>query len=134
MSAKEKIPALVAEWNEKVRQRDVEACVGFNAPDGAFMPPNAPAAIGHAAMRQAWEAMFALPNLRLTFGPTAVDEAAAGDMAYEIGTWAIGFDTPQGRHEDHGKYVVVWKNFSGTWKAVADIFNSDVALTGRGSA
>jgi hypothetical protein len=45
-------------------------------------------------------------------------------------TWAIGFDTPQGRHEDHGKYVVAWKNFSGTWKAVADVFNSDVPVAG----
>jgi ketosteroid isomerase-like protein len=130
MFAKEKIPAIVAEWNEKVRRRDVEGCVAVNAADGAFMPPNAPAAIGHAAMRQAWEGMFALPNLTLSFGPTSIDEAAAGDMAYEIGTWRLGFDTPQGRHEDHGKYVVVWKNISGTWKAVADIFNSDVPLAG----
>lgn len=127
MSAKEEIPALVTDWVEKARRRDLDGCVGYFAPDGAFMAPNAFAARGHDAIRHAWAAMFELPNLTVTFGPTSVDEAAASDMCYEIGTWAIGFDTPNGRHEDHGKYVVVWRKLGGAWKVMADIFNSDVA-------
>ncbi len=130
MSAKEEIPALVAEWNENAARRDLAGCVAYFAPGGAFMAPHAPAARGHDAIRAAWAAMFALQNLSVTFGPTAVDEAASGDLCYEIGTWALGHDMPHGRHEDHGKYVVVWKRLDGVWKVMADIFNSDVALPG----
>jgi uncharacterized protein (TIGR02246 family) len=130
MSAADEIPKLVAEWVERAQRRDLEGCVGYFAPDGAFMAPNALAARGHAAIRQAWTAMFALPNLSVTFGPTSVDEAASGDLCYEIGTWALGHDTPAGRHEDRGKYVVVWKKRDGAWKVMADIFNSDVPTPG----
>jgi ketosteroid isomerase-like protein len=126
MTARQAIPALVADWVEKTRQRDIEGCVAFFAEDGAFMAPNAPEARGHAAIRAAWAAMFAQPNLVMTFGPTFVDEAASGDLAYEVGTWSIGYDTPAGRFVDHGKYVVVWRHIAGAWKALADIFNSNV--------
>ena len=128
MSAKDEIPALVAEWNERARLRDLEGCVGYFAPDGRFMAPNAPAAHGTDAIRAAWTQMFTLPNLKVTFGPTSVDEAASGDLCYEVGTWATGFDTPAGRHEDHGKYVVVWRKIGGAWKVMTDIFNSDMPL------
>lgn len=130
MSGKQAVPALVADWNEKARQRDLAGCVAFFAPDGTFMAPNAPAARGHDAIREAWAAMFALPNLAVTFGPTFVDEAASGDLAYEIGTWSIGFDGADGRKQDHGKYVVVWRKLGDSWKVLADIFNSDVPLPG----
>jgi ketosteroid isomerase-like protein len=70
--------------------------------------------------------MFTLPGLKVTFGPTSVHESASGDLAYEVGTWATGFDTPAGRHDDHGKYIVVWRKIEGAWKVMADIFNSDV--------
>jgi ketosteroid isomerase-like protein len=128
MSAREEIPALVAKWNEDIARRDLEACLGYYAPDGAFMAPNAPAALGTAALREAWTPLLSLPNLSVRIDTASVDESAAGDMCYEIGAWAMGFDTPAGRHEDHGKYVVVWKKLSGAWKAMADIFNSDVPL------
>ncbi len=37
---------------------------------------------------------------------------------------------PQGKQmSDHGKYMVVWrKQADGKWKAVGDMFNSDVPL------
>ena len=46
-------------------------------------------------------------------------------MAYEIGTYALGFRGDKGLVQEKGKYVVVWKKVGGTWKAAADIFNSD---------
>jgi ketosteroid isomerase-like protein len=128
MSAEQEIRAHVIAWNEKAARRDVEGCVGYFADDGAFMAPNAPAARRPAAIRQAWEQMFALPNLAVSFGPTTVTVAASDDLAYEDGTWTLGFDAPDGRFEDHGKYIVVWRKRGGAWQVMADIFNSDVPV------
>lgn len=51
--------------------------------------------------------------------------ASSGDMAYEIGTYTLSFKGDKGPVQDKGKYVVVWKNTGGHWRAAADIFNSN---------
>ena len=63
----------------------------------------------------------------LTFSPTKINVSSSQDMAYEIGTNALGFRGDKGLVQKKGKYVVVWKKVGGTWKAAADIFkiNSD---------
>jgi uncharacterized protein (TIGR02246 family) len=130
MSAEHEIRAHVIAWNEKAARRDLEGCVGYFAADGAFMAPHAPAARGTQAIRRAWSQMFALPGLVVTFGPTTVTVAASDDLAYEDGIWATGFDTPEGRRDDHGKYIVVWRKRDGAWRVMADIFNSDLPAPG----
>jgi ketosteroid isomerase-like protein len=69
--------------------------------------------------------MLALPNVTATWAATYVEAALSGDLAYEIGTYALAFDTNDARAEDHGKYVVVWRKDEGAWKIVADVINSD---------
>lgn len=104
--------------------------MAFFAEDGRFMPPNAPAAVGKAAVRETWTGLLGLPNLHVAFGPTVVESGASDDVAYEIGTWELAFDTEAGRHADHGKYVVVWRKRGGQWQVMADCFNSDVPPPG----
>lgn len=128
MSADSQIRANVIAWNQKAAERDVEGCVAYFAEDGAFMAPNAPAARGTSAIRMAWTQLLAMPDLSVSFGPTTVTVANSGDLAYEDGTWSLAFGTPDGRHEDHGKYIVVWRKRGGEWRVMADIFNSDVPL------
>ncbi|MBA2471329.1 MAG: hypothetical protein H0V41_03460 [Pseudonocardiales bacterium] len=51
--------------------------------------------------------------------------ARSGDLAYSTGTYA--FANPP---IDKGKFVDVWKKQAdGSWKAVIDIFNSDLPVT-----
>ncbi len=89
------------------------------------MPPNAPRVDGRGAIRGAWAGMLQLPNVSLTFAPTDIVIAEAGDMAYDIGTYNLGLDGPDGRIEDKGKYVVVWRKVNGEWRVMADIVNRD---------
>ncbi len=47
-------------------------------------------------------------------------------MAYDYGWYTFAFDTDNGRFEDKGKYIVVWKKVGGAWKVAADIFNTNL--------
>ena len=114
------------EWVAAVAARDTVAIANLYAEDGYFMPPNAPRVDGRGAIRGAWAEMFQMPNVSLTFAPTDIVIAEAGDMAYDIGTYNFGMDGPDGRIEDNGKYVVVWQKVNGEWKIMADIINSDI--------
>lgn len=126
-TADREIRALIPAWLDAVRRKDAAAIARFYAPDGRFMVPNAPIAEGHAAVSGLWNHLLSLPGAALTFGPTHIEAAAGGDLAFEIGTYALGFDRAgAARVEDRGKYVVVWKRLDGAWKAAADILNSDL--------
>ena len=125
IAADREIRALIPAWLDAVRRKDSAAIAAFYTPDGRFMVPNAPLAQGHAAVAALWDHLLALPNAALQFGPTHIE--ADGDLAFEIGTYVLGFDrTGAARVEDRGKYVVVWKRLDGAWKAAADILNSDL--------
>ena len=55
----------------------------------------------------------------LTFVPTKIEVASAGDMAWEIGTFELRVNDAQGQPmEIPGKYVVTWRKFGphGKWK------------------
>jgi ketosteroid isomerase-like protein len=94
--------------------------------DGAVMPPNAPAGKGRAAIQQAWASMLRTPGLDLTFAPEQIIISKSGDMALDRGTYRLTI-APGGKlQRDTGKYVVVWRKVGGSWKAAADIFNSDL--------
>ncbi|MGH7044168.1 MAG: YybH family protein [Acetobacteraceae bacterium] len=125
-TADREIRALIPSWLDAVRRNDTQAIAGFYTPDGRFMVPNAPIATGQAAIAAAWVQLLSLPGVALTFGPTYIEAAAGGDLAFEIGTYALGFDRAGQRVEDRGKYAMVWKRVNGAWKAAVDILNSDL--------
>ncbi len=112
-------------WVEAVASIDTMSIANLYTADGYFMPPNAPRVDGRDAIRSAWAGMLQGPNVSLTFQPTEIVVAQSADMAYDIGTYNLAMDGPEGRIEDEGKYVVVWKKVNGEWKVVADMFNSD---------
>src|SRR6185369_12432463 len=114
---------LDARWVKAVAAKDVAWIANLYATDGRLMPPNAPAAVGREAVREAWTKLLGTPGFALTFAPVEVRLAKAADMAFDIGTWEQ--PGPDAKAADHGKYVVVWKKQHGEWKVVADIFNSD---------
>jgi ketosteroid isomerase-like protein len=120
------IRGVIQTWLDAVRRKDTAAIAEFYTPDGRFMVPNAPIAEGRAAVAEIWDHLLGLPNVLLAFGPTLIEAAESGELAYEIGTYALGFDKGAERVEDRGKYVVVWKRLGGSWKAAADILNSDL--------
>lgn len=120
-----RIQELDAKWVEAIKAKDAQACAAFYADDGRIMPQNAPAAQGTKAIAKVWKGFFQLKDFALTFEPTRISVAQAGDIAYDIGTYSLAFDSEQGPVRDRGKYVVVWRKVGSDWKVAADIFNSD---------
>jgi uncharacterized protein (TIGR02246 family) len=116
-----------AEWSHAAEAKDLEKTVSFYAEDGSVLPFGAPIATGKEQVRQVWSHLMSLPGFSLTFAPTKVQVAKAGDLAYDVGTFALKLNDAQGNATTTpGKYVVVWKKQAdGKWKAVADIFNTD---------
>jgi len=94
------------------------------------MPPNAPIGKGRAAIQQTWASMMQTPGFALTFAPEQILVSASGDMALDRGTYSLTIAPDGTTQTDTGKYVVVWRKIGSEWKAVADIFNSDLPAKG----
>ena len=123
-----RIHELDAQWVEAVRAKDAHACAAFYADDGWIMPQNSPGAQGTEAIADVWRGFFRLKDFALTFEPTRIVVAQAGDIAYDIGSYSLAFDGEQGPVRDRGKYVVVWRKVRGDWKVAVDIFNSNGSI------
>jgi uncharacterized protein (TIGR02246 family) len=123
-AASEAIRAVSARWLQAVEAGDADRVAEHYATDGAFLVPNVPLARGRDAVRAVWAQLLSAPNVALTWAPTSVEVAAAGDLAWEMGSYTLSMDGPDGRLEDDGKYVVVWRSGPDGWEVAADIFNS----------
>jgi ketosteroid isomerase-like protein len=113
-------------WSQAADDKDLEGAVHPYAENASMLPCGAPIATGTDAIRKTWAALMAKPGYSLTFVPTTIEVASAGDMAWEIGTFELRRNDAQGQPmEIPGKYVVTWRKFGPTWKVQADIFNTD---------
>ena len=126
-SDEEAIRKLDADWSAAAQSKDVEKSVAVYAEDAVFLPNGAPIATGKTQIRDAWSHLMALPGVELKFAPTNIEVAKSNDMAYDVGTYQLKVNDPQGNPTTQiGKYVVVWKKQPDKqWKVVADIFNPD---------
>ena len=125
MTAEDEIRAADQQWLKAFAAGDLDAALGFCAPDCAVLVANAPSAAGLEAIRILF-AGWLKPDLKINWTPTKVE--ASGDLGYSSGTYEMSFQDPSGRTiNDHGKYVIVWKRQrDGSWKVVRDISNSDL--------
>jgi len=115
-----------AQWLAAVTRGDAAGAASFYTADGRLMMPNAPTAQGMAAIEEAFTMILGLPNVALAWAQENVEVAAGGGLAYDVGTYTLGYDGPDGRVDDNGKYVVVWKKTDAGWRVAADIFNSNL--------
>jgi len=117
------IRSLDKDWSAASAAKDVDKATAIYADDGQLLMFNAPAAVGKDAVRNAWTGLLTAPDtVSLTFAPTAVHVAEAGDMAYELGTFEFVTKDKKGKPvSQKGKYVVVWKKQAdGSWKVEVD--------------
>jgi ketosteroid isomerase-like protein len=113
-------------WSQAAQKKDLEGTVAPYAADAYVLPFNAPLASGTAEIRQLWSSLMSKPGFVLKFSPTRIFVAASKDIAWEVGTFELTLNDQQGNgNMVPGKYVVTWKKVGGTWKAAADIFNTD---------
>jgi uncharacterized protein (TIGR02246 family) len=120
----------VDRWLKLLKAKDAAGIAQLYTDDGAVMPPNGSIGKGHEAIQKWWASLMQTPGIDLTFAPEQIIVAQSGDMALDRGTYKLTV-APNGKPQrDTGKYVVVWRKVGGTWKAAADIFNSDLPAAG----
>ena len=119
---------LDAKWSAAAGAKDVDKTVSYYAEAAMVMPPNASAATTKEAIRSAWKEMLTTPGAAISWKATKVEVAKAGDLAYVSGTYEETMTDASGKPaKDRGKYVEIFKKQAdGTWKVVADIWNSDL--------
>lgn len=96
------------------------------ANDAAFLVPNQPIIVGKQAIREWFEARIATPGYTATFAPTKIAVSSAGDMAYELGTFAASAQAADGRTvKSIGKHLVTWEKRDGRWRVTAEAISTD---------
>jgi uncharacterized protein (TIGR02246 family) len=102
---------------------DADAAAEAWADDSKQFAPGAPPAVGRDAIRESIRAVQQMsPQLELK----SVDVLVEGNVAIETGTWSVKLQTPNGRVEDGGPAVRVWRRGTdGVWRLYRDIWNSE---------
>jgi uncharacterized protein (TIGR02246 family) len=116
-------------WEKMFADKDSAGMGQLFAEDGYEMPPGTKAMKGPDHVIKGVGAMLRTSkDFKLTFQPSTIVVADAGDIAAERGTYQASWTGPKGKKiEDHGNYVTVWKKVGGQWKVLSDINASEVA-------
>ena len=115
--------AATVSWLEAYNAGDVEKMVALYTDDAVLMPPHAPVASGHAAIRAHLTTDTAgakAAGVKLVPGTSAA--GVSGDTGWESGTYTA---TAGGATVDSGSYLSVSRKVNGKWLYVRDMYNSD---------
>jgi ketosteroid isomerase-like protein len=131
MKIEQALRDLDAQWSKDAGAKDLEKTVSYYAEGAIVMPPNEASAPTKEAIRSAWKEMLTTPGAAISWKATKVEVAKSGDLAYVSGTYEETMTDASGKPvKDRGKYVEIFKKQAdGTWKVVADIWNSDLPAT-----
>ncbi len=122
------VKAVEAAWERDVATKNPDKWVGYFTEDGSGLYPGGPTLNGKAAIRAALVPMMADPNFSLTFASDRAVASKGGDMVYTQGAYTMTMTDPKTKQPmtDKGKFMTVYmKQADGSWKVVADTFNSD---------
>lgn len=117
-------------WSKDAASKDADKFVAYYADDVSLLLPNMPAINGKEPARAQFKAMFGDPNFSLKFQTVRAEASTGGDFVFTQGTYTSTRSDPKDAKKtisDKGKYLTVWrKQADGSWKAVADMINSDL--------
>jgi ketosteroid isomerase-like protein len=114
--------AVSQQFAASVLAKDWDAATRLYADSAVLLPPNAPAVVGPAAIRGFLAAFPPLSEFTI-----AVDGVVGtGDLAYAHGRYHLTV-AADGAPVDSGKFLDVRRRQAdGSWKYVADMFNSSI--------
>jgi uncharacterized protein (TIGR02246 family) len=122
------IKDLEANWVKDAASKDAGKWANYFTDDGAGLYPGAPTVTGKAALKTAMSSYVSDPNFALSFQSDKTVASKGGDMVFSQGTYTMTMTDPKTKKPmtDKGKFLTVYtKQADGSWKAVADTFNSD---------
>lgn len=124
------IRAADSAWSAASAAKDIDHWLSYLAPDALIFPPNSPTITGLETIRNSVVQWFASPG-NMNSKTDKVEVSRSGDLGYTYGVYEYTFKGADGETvTDRGKYLTVWKKQSDSkWKALVDIYNSDLPLT-----
>jgi uncharacterized protein (TIGR02246 family) len=126
------VNAVEVAWVKDVATKDPDKWASYFTEDGVGLYPGGPTLNGKAAIKAAMAPIMSDPNFSLVFQSTRAEASKGGDMVYSEGTYTMTMTNPKTKQPitDKGKYLTIYmKQPDGTWKAVADTFNSDSPMS-----
>jgi ketosteroid isomerase-like protein len=111
-------------WTDAYNAGEVDKIVALYTEDAVVMPANAPALIGHAAIKDFLTKDIAAAKAEgLTDKDGVGDVGISGDLAWHAGTSSVS--NAAGKTIETGKYIEVWHRINGKWLMIRDIWNDD---------
>lgn len=128
---RQSIESLMGAWESAALAGDAAALAALYAEDAVLQPPNAPKAVGRAAIQTAFtEMLAATPFTAIDIVSEGSEVSASGDIAWAHGSYTSTNTVNGAPYEDTGKWLSVYENYDGQWSHVADAWNSDTPLPG----
>jgi uncharacterized protein (TIGR02246 family) len=124
----EAVKQVEAAWNKDYASKDAGKLASYFTEDASGLYPGAPTLKGREAIKASLAPLAADPNFSLTFQSDRAMASKGGDMVYTQGTYTMTVTDPKSKKPvtDKGKYLTIFvKQADGSWKAVADVSNSD---------
>ena len=126
-TARGAIAAANRHWMTYVAAGQADSVGLLYATNARLMGPNAPTAVGRAAIAHAFGQMMQLGGWSIRLHTDSV--WANGPLVIETGKWVASFkpgpNMPPTDTTDRGKYMVRWIQQDGRWLIADDIYNSD---------
>src|SRR5258706_16315500 len=94
MNANEAVAAVLAKYKAALNASDTDAVMPLYSDDGVFMPPYSQSAVGAAAVRKAYVAVFKAITLSVKFNIAEIVEMAPG--------WVFARTNSAGTTTTHG--------------------------------
>jgi ketosteroid isomerase-like protein len=111
-------------WMAAYNAGEIERIIPLYAEDAVVMPPHAPVATGHAAIRTFLAADAAgakAAGVTLVEGPASA--GVSGDLGWNAGSYTVR--DAAGMTVDSGSYLSASRKVDGKWVMIRDIWNSD---------
>ena len=119
------------EWTAAIISKDIDKIMSIFAQEAVVMNAYAPAFIGIQSIRKSLESWFSDITISHDTFVSAIDTievSSAGDLAYVRGNSRLTISTPGGVVEETDKWITIYRQINGEWKAIVDIWNSDMPI------
>jgi ketosteroid isomerase-like protein len=119
---RQNLAKFVAAFNGK----QIDTIIGTYADNSVFMPPNAPMLRGREPLKSFFDDIFRRGATDLKMESETV--VGHGPLAYQAGTYSMMYADPSkvASVRDRGKYLLVLRRMSGTWRTEYTIWASDL--------